>query len=336
MPPWRLARPLARLAVAPAAVAGGATFVRAGEEETAGQVGQLRRDGFVVLRAKAPRAALLDEVRTSVLAQLASEQRTAAFTLRRVVSVVNKPSARYEVLLPDDGGTAVLLRELLHEHAAFYAAALRADAPGPAATAETAETAALVELGAIVSTGGARRQDVHTDIPYAEGTRLYTTFVALQDVEEDMGPTLMFSGSHTGAFHAAKLTPSLACRAVRALPRALDLLLPSWVDLDGVCNAQYANLPAPTRMTLRRGDAVVMDTRLHHCGGANRSAPGAPPRVLLQFSLLAPSASTGRAELKTAYTNVTDELYGHEGESLPTFGVLLCSNTQNDYLDVDN
>ena len=175
---------------------------------------------------------------------------------------------------------------------------------------------------------------MHSDIPYAAGTRLYTTFVALQDVGEEMGPTLMYAGTHTEAFHAARPAPSLACRASRALPRAIDLLLPSWLDVDGGCDALFddARPAPPARMTLRRGDAVVMDTRLHHCGGANRSAPGAPPRVLLQFSLLAPSAETGRAELGTAYTNVTDELFGDAGESLPTLGVLLRSSSQADYI----
>ena len=383
-------RLLPRLAAAPVALlTGGATAAWAcddAEEQRAAEraAAQLRRDGFVVLRAKGvlraeqrsadgagAAGALLAGARASVLARLADQQGTAAYALQRVVSVVNKPGARYEVLLPDEGAPAALLRGVLREHAAFYAAALSTemapggrDAPPPsqlpsppslslassssssssvssataaataAVAAVSAEAALLVELGAIVSESGARRQDVHSDIPYAAGTRLFTTFVALQDVGEEMGPTLMYAGTHTGAFHAARPAPSLACRASRALPRAIDLLLPSWLDVDGGCDALFddARPAPPARMTLRRGDAVVMDTRLHHCGGANRSAPGAPPRVLLQFSLLAPSAETGRAELGTAYTNVTDELFGDAGESLPTLGVLLRSSTQADYI----
>ena len=143
-------RLLPRLAAAPVALlAGGATAAWAcddAEEQRAAEraAAQLRRDGFVVLRAKGvlraeqrsadgagAAGALLAGARASVLARLAEQQGTAAYALQRVVSVVNKPGARYEVLLPDEGAPAALLRGVLREHAAFYAAALSTEtAPG--------------------------------------------------------------------------------------------------------------------------------------------------------------------------------------------------------------
>ena len=41
------------------------------------------------------------------------------------------------------------------------------------------------------------------------------------------------------------------------------------IQLCAVLNGRYEETP-PTKLTLKCGDAVVMDTRVMHCGGANK------------------------------------------------------------------
>jgi hypothetical protein len=114
--------------------------------------------------------------------------------------------------------------------------------------------AVMTELGAIVSEPGAASQDIHTDIPWSD-TRLYTTFVALQDVSEEMGPTIIYPQTHTHEFHAkaaacaehnslyklferwdtsssvevAEVWGVLSMIVDGLLPRSAELILPSWL-----------------------------------------------------------------------------------------------------------
>ena len=55
-------------------------------------------------------------------------------------------------------------------------------------------------MGAITSFPGAACQEFHTDVIYdQESSRVFTTFLALQDISSEMGPTLCFVGSHKDA-----------------------------------------------------------------------------------------------------------------------------------------
>ena len=117
----------------------------------------------------------------------------------------------------------------------------------------------MVELGVITSHPGAERQTVHADVEFCStARRIWTTFIALQDVTADMGPTLVWPGTHTDYF--------------------CDFLKPR---MCGPVDRYYAEHP-PRALTLRAGDAVLMDTRVMHCGGANESSAD---RMLLHFSL---------------------------------------------------
>jgi len=53
----------------------------------------------------------------------------------------------------------------------------------------------LYEMAVMVTTPGADRQMVHADMPYQREPPLYSIFVALQDVEFDMGPTVFLKGA---------------------------------------------------------------------------------------------------------------------------------------------
>eukprot|EP00928_Gymnodinium_smaydae_P022410 TRINITY_DN18834_c0_g1_i2.p1 TRINITY_DN18834_c0_g1~~TRINITY_DN18834_c0_g1_i2.p1 ORF type:complete len:275 (-),score=50.51 TRINITY_DN18834_c0_g1_i2:150-974(-) len=109
----------------------------------------------------------------------------------------------------------------------------------------TAE-ARLCELSCLVSDPGAQRQALHYDTRATEVAGLVTIFLALQPVSEDMGPTLVLPATHTPDVHAAL----------------------QWKD------GQLSSVPTGREevcFTADVGDALVMDSRVLHCGGANVS-----------------------------------------------------------------
>ena len=67
------------------------------------------------------------------------------------------------------------------------------------------DDAELFELAALVSDPRAPRQPAHPDTPFRpnDGAAIITAFVALQDIDEDMGPTIYLPGTHTREAHTA-------------------------------------------------------------------------------------------------------------------------------------
>ena len=62
----------------------------------------------------------------------------------------------------------------------------------------------LTQLSAVISEPGSPQQTRHCDTEMVErrGDCLYTLLVALQDITLDMGPTMLWGGTHTAKFHA--------------------------------------------------------------------------------------------------------------------------------------
>jgi hypothetical protein len=137
--------------------------------------------------------------------------------------------------------------------------------------------ASFYELAALVSDRGAASQRVHPDTVHQPQCPLYTCFVALQDTDAAMGCTHFIKGSHTqGAHHSLRHTRE-----------------------DFLAEADYS------QATLRKGDAVVMDSRLFHFGGANE----ARRRKMLYFTLLHPnfdSAPGVGSKLDSLHLNLHD------------------------------
>jgi ectoine hydroxylase-related dioxygenase (phytanoyl-CoA dioxygenase family) len=106
----------------------------------------------------------------------------------------------------------------------------------------------LAALGAVGSTKGAPRQLMHADTRCFDAPELLTMFVALQDVDEVMGPTTFVPGTHNSQAHAAMLQPSRKAELLRAGPIRLG--------------------------AMPLGASTLYDTRLLHGGGANRSPRG--------------------------------------------------------------
>jgi hypothetical protein len=93
------------------------------------------------------------------------------------------------------------------------------------------------DFSSLVADPGCKHQPLHRDIPFRQLPPLFTVFVALQDVQEDMGPTVLVPASHR-----------------------LSIAEHKWVD---------PNLYR--RALLRKGDCIVMDARTWHFGSANNS-----------------------------------------------------------------
>ena len=119
------------------------------------------------------------------------------------------------------------------------------------------------ELAGIITNPGSYRQMIHPDLPYQAEAPLYVVFLALQDVTEEMGPTSFLLKTNTvkaiGIFESGDMEAK---------------------------DEQLVN--ADCRMaTLKKGDAVLFDARVLHCGGANDLQNGST-RVMLNFSFRNP------------------------------------------------
>ncbi len=139
---------------------------------------------------------------------------------------------------------------------------------GPLLRVLVGPEAMLHELSSIVAEPNSPRQCVHADTivlpcpqyPDVSMEPLYTFFMALQDVEDDMGHTQFLPNTHTPGAHelwnAAAKSTSFKERFIAAQPAV--------------------------RSGLRKGDVAVFDSRVLHCGCANDSKKR---RVLFYLTL---------------------------------------------------
>jgi len=131
--------------------------------------------------------------------------------------------------------------------------------------------AILHEFSCLMSDPGSQRQVIHPDTPYTDGRGpvLYTCFIALQDVTLDMGPTVWLPRTHNEESHKA-FKDSMASEGGGDSPK------------DDLIKTKPAVLG-----TLNKGSCAIFDSRLLHCGSANRSENGAS-RALFYFSFKNP------------------------------------------------
>jgi hypothetical protein len=94
--------------------------------------------------------------------------------------------------------------------------------------------------------------------------RIWTSFLALQDISAEMGPTHIWAGTHHEFF----------CSFYKRWMKGP-------VD-------PYWEAHAPSLMVAQAGDVVLMDTRVTHAGGANASGEA---RMLLHFSFMTPPSA---------------------------------------------
>ena len=99
---------------------------------------------------------------------------------------------------------------------------------GPLVEEIMGEGAVFQEIACLISYPGSEQQPLHPDTPFSSPPSLYACFVALQDVEEDMGPTVYLRGTHTKAahseFYGGDLVAARENSGLRTAPVAEDFL----------------------------------------------------------------------------------------------------------------
>ena len=142
--------------------------------------------------------------------------------------------------------------------------------------------AVLQELSCLMSDPGSDRQVVHPDTPCRETEHeaavLYTCFVALQDVQSDMGPTTWLPGTHTWESHQIFQDDFVP-------PPRDDV--PANNDGHGESRKDRLLRTQPILLgMLSKGSCGIFDSRLLHCGGANTSET---TRAIFYFSFKNPA-----------------------------------------------
>lgn len=136
------------------------------------------------------------------------------------------------------------------------------------------EDALLCELACLIAEPGCDRQRMHPDTLIPTGTAarrqqrrrppILTTFIALQDVDLTMGPTIMVPTTHLDETHDSLNRYSVEER---------DQILTQGKVLE------------PIPQLLKEGEGTMMNSRVWHAGGANVSSKR---RILFYLSWLSP------------------------------------------------
>jgi len=118
--------------------------------------------------------------------------------------------------------------------------------------------AILYELSCLISDPGSQRQNVHPDHPClsfdnSNSPQVVTCFVALQDIDMTMGPTIWLPRTHHPSVH--ERFQSLRVECLLDSPESpKDRLLRTTPSVVGV---------------MPKGSCVMFDSRILHCGSAN-------------------------------------------------------------------
>mgnify|MGYP000382981782 CR=1 FL=1 len=174
-------------------------------------------------------------------------------------------------------------------------------------------SAHLCELSSLVSDPGNSRQPLHSDTQIdlnedADINHIVTCFFALQPIDASMGPTVIMPKTHNAAAH----------RAIKGGANG-DKPVPSTANFkpNVQSNLKESNGDAAARATALAvcnvGDAVIMDSRALHCGGANKSNRR---RVLFYMSF-----HSGNADRKPAFGSTLSILPEYEGKFTLNTGV---------------
>jgi hypothetical protein len=152
--------------------------------DTAALLQDLEEDGFVVLKnalTPAQTVALRTHLQANLDAAIAAEKTNSSMVGN--FATIHTREKRHDLRLPMDAHVQAALTHIVGEgYPGLYQGA-------------TSPDARLVELGVIASHPSAQRQTIHSDVEFSPTSRrIFTTFVALQDVTDDMGPTEIWPG----------------------------------------------------------------------------------------------------------------------------------------------
>jgi len=163
--------------------------------------------------------------------------------------------------------------------------------------------AELWELNCFMSNSGARRQLVHADNVCLEpviGLKnemepiVLTCFVALQDIDETMGPTVWMPGTHTLEAHNRFFETG-----VDEASTPTDTFSPK----DTILQSSKAVLG-----TIPKGACVIFDPRVLHCAGANTCPDPDKTRALFYVSFKNPKIDNPGCPSTSGYGVATAEI----------------------------
>lgn len=161
---------------------------------------------------------------------------------------------RWDLYLPNEGLYNECLRKLLQRN-------------GPIRTlfdglfGATSGNAQFNELSCVVSDIGAPRQPIHPDEVYCFPAPTYSIFVALQDIDLAMGPTVFLPRTNTEEAHAV-------------------------FNSDVNSKNSFLSKCEYKVSVLKQGDVAIFDSRTLHCGSANHSKRRAQLYFTLQNPLI--------------------------------------------------
>jgi hypothetical protein len=154
------------------------------------------------------------------------------------------------------------------------------------------DDAPFTELSVLLSDPGAPRQQVHPDNQYQPVCPCYTVFIALQDIDADMGPTVFLPRSNTAQCHADFNAGSNAFQQGKGTVTVSDASGSAGGAGGGAAAASkevgadwFLKSREWSTSPLKKGDVQILDSMTLHAATANVSAKR---RSLLYFTLRNP------------------------------------------------
>ena len=255
------------------------------------QMNSFRSRGYAIIRrSDGQNLKDISQLRLEILQSLENQQSSSWYSFNRyfkLLSDIRAPNKRHSIPLPYSITLFSVLTSAIKNIRPLLQCYLPKNAP-------------LVDLSSIISFPGSERQKTHSDVPFTTSNKIIASFVALSTVSMTSGPTCLFAGSHTEAFHRRHVNSSILDPSFYSSDGSSDdidsLSQHSYddgrknntpntaVDDDNTEDSNAVNLAASSRACaalLEPGDVLLYDTSLFHYGGANSSTD---PRALLMFS----------------------------------------------------
>lgn len=186
---------------------------------------------------------------------------------------------RCDLLMPLRGPCVDALHELLGPGSVL----------GGLLTEVVGDDGVLQEIACLFSDPGSEQQPLHPDTPWTPVPPLYAAFVAMQDIEIEMGPTYYLPGTHTKQthteFYGGDLERGRDMSGVRTPPICEDFLRSREV--------RYGLLKA--------GDLALYNQQVLHCGSANESQDKRRRQFYISFRDLKAGPVKARASIRPAF-----------------------------------
>ena len=209
------------------------------------KVGVVRINGGLLPETADALREFVDEERTRCTVDVDDGTRKSEERFANLVLLAN----RCDLLLPLHGPVIAALHELLGEGAVL----------GDLLEEVVGSGGIFNEVACLISEPGSKQQPIHPDTPYTPTPPLYAAFVALQDVDVDMGPTVYLPGTHTKTEHTLFYGGDLE--------RGRDT---TGQRTNPIAEAYLASKPVKLGL-LKKGDVALYNQQVLHCGSANDS-----------------------------------------------------------------